>query len=151
MHKRVVVAVVGLMLLGLLALAMPGGHAAASSAPVGLTFDKSGGGGGIWNGTVGGDINGNLTTTLTSLRVSGVIWHVTFTWDIDDTDLSDGDQSFVATLSGVLNTQTGGVVMNGTVTEGYLLGAQVHEAGRLVDPGTLRFQGSIQLMPATGG
>ena len=35
------------------------------------------------------------------------------------------------------------------VIEGYLLGAQVHEQGRLIDPETLTFEGSLRLMPAT--
>jgi hypothetical protein len=39
--------------------------------------------------------------------------------------------------------------MDGTVVKGYLEGAQVHEEGQLVDPAILRFQGSIQIMPAT--
>jgi hypothetical protein len=41
--------------------------------------------------------------------------------------------------------------MNGTVVEGFLEGAQVHEEGQLVDPAALRFQGSIRLMPGTAG
>lgn len=146
MRVKVLPGVFGVFLLGFMALAWPASRVEAS-APVYLNFDKSGGGGGVWNGTVSGDIHGDLTTTLTDLRVSGPVWHVVFTWDIDDTDLGDGDQSFVATLSGVLNTKTGAVVMNGTVTDGYLLGAQVHEEGQLIDPATLRFNGSIRVMP----
>ena len=38
--------------------------------------------------------------------------------------------------------------MNGTVVEGYLLGAQVHEEGQLIDADTLRFQGTIQVTAA---
>ena len=57
-------------------------------------------------------------------------------------------QSFVADLAGVLNIETGAVVMNGTVVEGYLLGAQVHEEGQLIDADTLRFQGTIQVTAA---
>jgi hypothetical protein len=41
--------------------------------------------------------------------------------------------------------------MNGTVVDGFREGAQVHEEGRLVEPATLRFQGSIRLMHATIG
>lgn len=148
MRVKVLSGVFGVFLLGFIALAWPASRVEASS-PVYLTFDKSGGGGGVWNGTVSGDIQGHLTTTLTDLRVSGPVWHVVFTWDIDDTALEDGDQSFVATLHGTLNTKTGAVVMNGTVTDGYLLGAQVHEEGQLIDPATLRFQGAIQIMPET--
>jgi hypothetical protein len=120
--------------------------AAASSEPLRLSFDKSSVAPGVWQGTVDGDISGDLTTALTDLRVAGPIWHVRFDWIV-----SAGDSSFVADLSGILNTETGAVVMDGIVVEGYLLGAQVHEEGQLVDPGTLRFQGSIQLMPATAG
>ena len=39
--------------------------------------------------------------------------------------------------------------MNGTVISGFMLGAQVHEAGQLVDPASLEFVGSIRLLPAT--
>ena len=118
--------------------------AGASSAPVRLTFDKVATGPGVWHGTVAGDIDGGLTTDLLSLDTTGPIWHVTFDWVIDA-----GPSSFTARLSGVLNTTTGGVVMDGTVVSGYLLGAQVHEEGQLVNPATIEFAGSIRLMPAT--
>jgi hypothetical protein len=134
-----------LFAVGLLATALP---AAAQSAvaPVSLTFDKAiVDPAGVWEGTVAGDLEGDLTTVLTALEISGPIWHVEFDWIVDTGD----EYSFTAHLSGILNTYTGGVVMNGRVSEGYLLGAQVHEEGQLIDPETLRFQGSIQLMPAT--
>jgi len=118
--------------------------AGASSAPVRLTFDKVATGPGVWHGTVAGDIDGGLTTDLLSLDTTGPIWHVTFDWVIDA-----GPSSFTARLSGVLNTSTGGVVMDGTVVSGYLRGAQVHEEGQLVNPATIEFAGSIRLMPAT--
>jgi hypothetical protein len=120
--------------------------AATAGGPVRLSFDKSAVAPGIWQGTVDGDISGDLTTVLTDLRITGPIWHVRFDWIV-----SAGDSSFVADLSGILNTETGVVVMDGTVVDGFLVGAQVHEDGQLVDPDTLRFQGSIQLMPATAG
>ena len=60
-----------------------------------------------------------------------------------------GGESFTAHLSGVLNNVTGAVIMNGTVVDGFLQGAQVHEEGQLVDAATLRFEGTIQVMPAT--
>jgi hypothetical protein len=115
-----------------------------SSAPVYLSFDKTLVGNGIWEGSVTGDVTGNLRTELTSLRVAGPIWHVQFNWIIDA-----DEYSFTARLNGTLNTLTGQVVMNGTVVDGWLLGAQVHEEGQLIDPNTLRFQGTIQVMPAT--
>jgi hypothetical protein len=60
-----------------------------------------------------------------------------------------GAESFTAHLSGVLNNVTGSVVMNGTVVDGFLEGAQVHEAGQLVNAETLGFEGTIRIMPAT--
>jgi hypothetical protein len=119
--------------------------AAAANEPVQLTFDKTASGPGTWSGTVSGDVNGDLTTTLLSVTETGVIWHVTFDWVVD------GDASFTARLSGTLNTSTGHVVMNGRVIDGAYLGAEVHEEGQLVDAATLRFRGSIRIMPATGG
>lgn len=113
-------------------------------SPIQIQFDKQGGLNGTWTGTVSGDVEGNLTTQLLSAWWSGPILHVTFAWIIDA-----GDQSFVAELEGTLHTLTGQVVMNGTVVEGWLVGAQVHEVGQMVDPTTGRFQGTIQVMPAT--
>lgn len=115
-----------------------------NNAPALLHFDKSLVSPGIWEGNVTGDVVGNLRTELTSLRITGPIWHVTFDWIIDA-----GEHSFTARLYGTLNTLTGRVVMNGTVVDGWLLGAQVHEEGQLIDPSTFRFQGTIQVMPAT--
>jgi hypothetical protein len=117
---------------------------AAASDPVRLTFDKHQVAPGVWQGTVSGDITGALTTKLLSRDVTGPIWQVTFDWIVEA-----ASSSFTARLAGTLNTKTGAVVMNGTVTEGHLRGAQVHEEGQLVDPATTEFVGSIQIMPAT--
>jgi hypothetical protein len=117
--------------------------ATAANDPIQLSFDKSTSGPGTWSGTVTGDVDGDLTTTLLSVTETGVIWQVTFDWVVD------GDASFTARLSGVLNTSTGRVVMNGRVIDGDYLGAVVHEEGQLVDPSTLHFQGLIRIMPAT--
>jgi hypothetical protein len=51
-----------------------------------------------------------------------------------------GDQSFVATLYGTLNTKTGAVVMNGTITEGFLFGAPKRFEGGLVDPDNIQLE-----------
>ena len=116
----------------------------SNSAPLRLSFDKTAVADGVWAGTISGDIEGTLTTVLRDVRVTGKVWHVNFDWIIDS-----GDQSFTANLSGILNLKTGSVVMNGTIVEGYLTGAQVHEEGQLVNAATLQFVGSIQIMPAT--
>ena len=130
----------------LLAASLLGGvpaGAAAANDPVRITFDKSTSGPGTWSGSVSGDVEGDLSTTLLSLTTTGVIWQVTFDWVVD------GDSSFTARLSGTLNTSTGHVVMNGRVIEGDYLDAVVHEEGQLIDPATLHFQGLIRIMPAT--
>ena len=119
-------------------------QSASNMSPVRIEFDKQGGVAGIWHGMVGGDVTGDLTTQLTSAHQTGQILHVTFDWIIDA-----GAQSFTAELEGTLNLQTGAVVMNGTVVEGWLVGARVHEEGQLVDPATGRFQGRILIFPAT--
>ncbi len=116
----------------------------APHKPVRLEFEKCEVAVGAWEGAVIGDIEGDLRTELTSLREAGPIWHVTFDWII-----TAGEQSFVADLSGTLNTLTGRVVMNGTIVEGYLAGAQVHEQGQLVDAENSCFAGTIRIMPAT--
>jgi hypothetical protein len=122
--------------------------AAPAAAPVNLTFDKAiVDPNGIWQGQVSGDLEGELTTVLTGLEVSGPIWRVEFDWILDTGD----EYSFTATLSGILNTDTGQVVMNGVVSDGYLLGAQVHEEGQLMDADTLQFEGLIRIMPASAG
>jgi hypothetical protein len=140
----------------------------ASTASVELSFDSAAVDQtipGVWVGTVAGDITGTLLTRMTDLRVSGPIWHVGFEWTItaadpfasrpgapldihsSQTTMMSG-QSFVADLSGVLNNETGAVVMDGTVVEGYLLGAQVHEEGQLINADRLRFEGTIEVTAA---
>jgi len=113
-------------------------------SPIRLQFDKHGGASGIWNGTVSGDVEGSLTTQLLSATQAGLILNVTFAWMV-----SAGEQSFTAVLKGTLNTLTGQVEMDGTIVEGWLVGAQVHEEGQLVDPAIGRFQGKIVIFPAT--
>jgi hypothetical protein len=131
--------------------ALLGRHAA--SAPLLLTFHKTSVAEGVWEGTVWhGNVAGDLRTELTALRVAGPIWHVRFDWIIDV-----AGRSLVADLSGILNTNTGKVVMNGVVDRGDLAGARVHEEGQLIDiqfddQGNIvstTFQGSIRIMQAT--
>jgi hypothetical protein len=139
--------VLTLFLLALGSVGAVGASAAsAETAPVRLSFEKSivDPAAGVWEGTTAGDVAGALRTELRGLQVTGPIWHVTFDWIV-----TAGPHSFTARLVGILNTATGAVVMNGTVIDGWLEGAQVHEAGQLVDAGTFSFQGSIRLMPVT--
>ncbi|HET6664127.1 MAG TPA: hypothetical protein VFG94_07705 [Acidimicrobiales bacterium] len=147
--KRLWVSVlVGLMAAGLLSLGLSFATPASASAPLRLTFEKETAGLGVWEGSVSGDVDGDLTTVLTTCTgpnaCSGQIWHVEFDWIIHA-----GAVSFTAHLSGILNNATGAAIMNGTVVDGFLQGAQVHEEGQLVNAATLRFEGTISVMPAT--
>jgi len=118
---------------------------AADAAPVYLTFAKSDPDGNyVWNGTVGGDLNGDLETVLLGFSASSKILNVEFDWIV-----SAGENSFTARMSGILDTETGKVVMNGTIIDGWLKGAQVHEEGQLVDLDSSGFAGTIRIMPAS--
>jgi hypothetical protein len=147
MRRRMSV-LVGLMVAGLLSVSPVLAAPASATTPLNLTFEKEAVAVGVWEGSVSGDVNGDLRTVLTSCSgpapCSGQIWHVEFDWIIDA-----GTESFTAHLSGMLNNLTGSVVMDGTVVDGFLQGAQVHEEGQLVNAATLRFEGSIRVMPAT--
>jgi hypothetical protein len=147
MRLRVSV-LLGLMMAGLLSVGLSMAAPAGATAPLRLTFEKESVSAGVWEGTVSGDVNGDLRTVLTGCTgpnpCSGQIWHVEFDWIIDA-----GAKSFTAHLNGVLDTSTGKVVMDGTVVEGFRQGAQVHEEGQLVNPATVRFEGTIRVMPST--
>jgi hypothetical protein len=116
--------------------------ATAKAPPVHLTFAKQLAGPGVWSGTVSGDIEGALTTRLISIDDHKPVNRVTFDWIVDA-----GERSFTARLHGRLDTLTGAVAMKGRVVEGYLEGSQVREAGQLVDPATLAFEGTIDVNP----
>ena len=117
--------------------------ATAKAPPVHLTFSKQLSGPGVWSGAVAGDIEGALTTRLISIDDHKPVNRVTFDWIVDA-----GERSFTARLHGTLDTLTGAVEMKGRVVEGYLEGSQVREAGQLVDPATLAFEGTIDVRPA---
>ncbi|MDP8905595.1 MAG: hypothetical protein M3N29_09860 [Chloroflexota bacterium] len=120
----------------------------ASNAPIRISFDKSiVDPGGVWEGTVSGAVDGDLTTHLLAAPdETGQVWHVSFDWVVV---ADDPDYSFVALTEGILNLRTGRVVMNGTVDSGWMAGARVHEEGQLIDAASLRFQGEITILPAT--
>ena len=100
---------------------------------------------GTWAGTVAGDVTGSLRTVLNAAEVSDGILHVNFDWVI-----GAGSQSFTANLDGTLSLKSGRVVMNGTVVDGWLAGAHVHEQGQLApDLGPGCFRGSIRIAPAS--
>ena len=118
--------------------------AAPQSAPLTWTFDKCSVAPGTWQGTAYGPtgVAEPLQTQLTGSQRAGSVLQVEFDWHVGTT--------YLAQLSGVLNLNTGAVVMNGQVTEGQYAGSQVHEEGQLYDPANLCFAGTIQVMPASG-
>ena len=73
----------------------------------------------------------------------------------------DGARSFVAHIEGTQNNQTRHAVLNGTVIDGWLLGAQVHVTFDVIDAvpeescvaeaptNTRCFQGTIRIMPGS--
>lgn len=119
----------------------------ADATPVTFTFTKSDPeGDAVWVGHVGGAGEGLIQTNLVSARSTGPIVHVEFLFEV-----FAGEQSFLAELSGTLNTTTGAVALHGTVVAGAsMLGARVVEHGQLVDPETSTFEGTITLIPRNG-
>ena len=139
MRKRILVLAALLGAVGAISITTA---ATAKAPPVHLTFQKAAVEPGVWSGTVSGDIGGALTTRLISLDDRRPVWRVTFDWIVDA-----GPQSFTARLHGTLDTTTGAVAMKGHVIDGHLLGAKVREQGRLVDPATSAFEGTIDIYP----
>jgi hypothetical protein len=100
----------------------------------------------VFAGTTGGAAKGTIESRFVpgSLTVDGAIWHFSFDW-IVTADASA--KSFVARTTGTFDTVSGAVVMDGRVTSGWHDGAAVHEEGRLVDPATFAFVGTIAIHP----
>jgi hypothetical protein len=133
----VVAAVVGVVALG-------AAQASASSAPIVIPYAKT------CDETVGhcvgtaGD-GGTLEMQVTGFRATGKAAQLTFTEEI-----TVGDISFTAEVSAHVSP-AGFIVLNGTVTEGSLAGAQVHQRSDLVgiDGTTTAWTGELRLMPAS--
>jgi hypothetical protein len=105
-----------------------------------LTFEKAAVGDTVWTGRVSGGIEGTLTTVLITADATRPVWHVEFYWIITADDPS---RSFVARLTGTLNSGTGEVAMSGHVVDGFREGARVEEQGALVDAERSVFRGTI--------
>jgi hypothetical protein len=108
------------------------------------TFDKCAVAEGVWRGTATGP-DGTVSpmeTRLTSIHVTGPVWHVGFDWHVFGV--------YLAKLTGTLNTSTGAVVMNGQVANGQYAGSAVHEEGTMTDAARSCFAGTIRVMPASG-
>jgi len=118
---------------------------AGGAAPAYVTFDKHALGPdypGQFVGTTGGAAPGTVHTACNLTPLNQSLVQLTCDWQI-----SAGQRSFDAPLTGTLNWQTGNVVMNGRIASGWQAGHQVHETGHLVDPAALEFAGTIQIQP----
>jgi hypothetical protein len=121
---------------------------ASSPAPSYVTFDKhlveAGPNGDplTFEGPTGGAAPGTVRTVCHPAPRNPVLVQLSCDWQI-----SAGEHSFDAPLTGILNWQTGQVAMNGQIASGWRAGAQVHETGHLVDAATYEFAGTIQIQP----
>jgi len=115
----------------------------AAAQGLGLTFEKAAVGDTVWTGRVSGDVEGVLTTVLISADASQPVWQVEFYWIVTADDPS---RSFIARLTGTLNSETGAVAMSGHVVDGYREGARVEEEGMLVDAERSAFSGTITVL-----
>jgi hypothetical protein len=136
--RMLVAAVVGVVVFG----AAP---ASASSAPIVIAYAKD------CNELIGvcegsaGD-GGTFDMQVTSFRPSGKAAHLTATVEI-----SVGDISFTAEMRGHASP-AGFIVLNGTVTDGDFLGAQVHQrsnfTGASAEGTVTSWLGELRLMPS---
>jgi hypothetical protein len=130
-------------LLATLAVATP---ASASRAAIVVPFEKHWVGDGHYVGTAGD--GGTIEMWVYDVSFNGNIQRFRVTLE-----LSLDRRSLTATLAGHFNFSTGRVVMNGTVVDGWLEGAQVHEEGRYAgddpDTGGPIFVGTVRLMPGS--
>ncbi|HJU73781.1 MAG TPA: hypothetical protein VJ717_08550, partial [Gemmatimonadaceae bacterium] len=128
-------AVVGVVVLG-------AAQASASSAPLVIPYEKDCvEATGHCEGTAGD--GGTLEMQVTSFRAAGTGAQLTVTeW------ITVGDISFTAELTGHVSP-AGFIVLNGTVTEGSFLGAEVHQRSNLASTAgtTTSWTGELRLMP----
>jgi hypothetical protein len=128
-------------------------QSARATAPVEVTFTK-------WittfpgmAGVTGGDVVGTFAGEVLSRNAfdNGVVVQLEARYEVLD---PSGTHSFTALIRGTQNNETGTAVLNGVVTDGWLIGAQVHATFRVITPcafGTRNvcFQGVIRVLPAS--
>ena len=119
-------------------------QSARATAPVEVTFTK-------WITTFP-DMAGVTGEVLSRNAFdNGVVVQLEARYEVLD---PSGTHSFTALIRGTQNNETGTAVLNGVVTDGWLIGAQVHATFRVITPcafGTRNvcFQGAIRVMPAS--
>ena len=133
---------------------------ASGAQPVEVTFTK-------WItafpamvGVTGGDVPGTFSGAVLSGRLfdNGTIGQIEARYEVNATDQA---HSFVAHIEGKQNNPTLQAVLNGTVTAGWLVGAQVGVTYNVIVPATGSscvpaapvnvpcFQGTIRIMPGS--
>ena len=130
-------------LLAMGALVVSAGTGTASNAAIVISFEKHSVGPGHYVGTACD--GGTIDMQLANSSVTGNVQHFTATVRLECT----GGRALTAVLDGSFNFSTGKTVLNGTVVDGWLAGAQVHEEGQLVGFDPLTFVGTVQLMPGS--
>jgi hypothetical protein len=115
----------------------------ASASPVLIPFEKHWVAPGHYVGTACD--GGSLEVLVSNSSVVGNVQHFTATFEVS----LPGSRSFTAVLDGIFNFSTGRTVLNGSVTRGWLTGAQAHEEGQLTGVDPLTFTGSLTLIGAS--
>jgi hypothetical protein len=102
-------------------------------------------------GFTGGDVAGTFAGQVLSLNPfdNGVIVQLQARYEVTD---PSGNNSFKAVIQGTQNNETGTAVLNGVITEGWLVGSHVHVTFQVIRPcqfGTRNvcFQGTIRILP----
>ena len=137
-----------------------GAQQASGGAPVEVTFTK-------WitafpamAGVTGGDVPGTFAGAVLSRDPfeNGTIVQLEARYGVT---AADTEHSFVAHIGGKQNNTTQEAVLNGTVTSGWLVGAQVHVTYEVIVPATgtscvpaapvnrTCFQGTIRILPGS--
>jgi hypothetical protein len=121
-------------------------QASASSAPIVIAYEKTCNTTGHCQGTANG-VTIDMQVDFTTFRATGDAFQYTLTETIKVGD----DISFTAVMN-AHQSPAGFIVLNGTVTKGSFVGAQVHQRSNLVSvspDGTTSWTGELQLMPAS--
>jgi hypothetical protein len=116
--------------------------AASANARVVITFEKHWVEPGHYQGLTGDGCT--LDVYMSDDSVTGNVQRFTATFEIT----SCADHDLTAVVAGIFDFTTGKTALNGTVTDGWLTGAQAHEQGQLVRVDPYTFVGTLQLMPA---
>lgn len=132
--------IVSIALAMLATAVLAGAVAADDQRPVVLEFEKQWAAPDYYVGTIAG--GGTIEMSLFDMSIIGNTQHFSATVEVT----LPGGESLTAVVSGKINFSTGKVALNGTVTSGWLAGAQVHEESQLVDPALGQFVGTIQIM-----